>query len=330
MRIAVLTSRDWVNSNYRAFPLVALRSRGHEVRLELDADKRAPDGLHRCDVVHAYRLNSLAIRKQLAQLRERGVGIVWDEDDFAGLPTFSGTATRAQSMRAETTRMLKVAHVATTPSTVLAGHFREWGAERVRVVENFLPATYAPQRAGISANGGETITIGWIAAVEHIYDLEQLGITDTLKRLLAAHPQVRIESVGVNLRLPLERYHHLYRLQYAELAERVVTWDIGIAPLADITFNRAKSNVKLKEYAAAGVAWLASPIGPYVGFGEKQGGRLVADDGWYQAIERLVVREKERRKLVKRGRKWAATQTVDANLDVWEGAVREAAELARA
>jgi hypothetical protein len=327
MRIAVLTSRDWVNSNYRAFPVVALRSRGHEVMLDWDADKRLPGGLTRFDVVHAYRLNAPEVRRALSQLRERGVGIVWDDDDFAGLPTLSGNATRSQSFRADATKILRIAHVATTPSAVLAQHFREWGAPRVHVVENFLPQTYAPP---LGTRDGSAITIGWIAAVEHVYDLEQLGITDTLKRLLAAHPQVRIESVGVNLRLAPERYEHLYRLQYADLAERVATWDIGIAPLADIVFNRAKSNVKLKEYAAAGVAWLASPIGPYEGFGERQGGRLVPDDGWYEALERLVVREKDRRKLVKRGRKWAATQTVRANLDVWEGAMREAAELARA
>jgi glycosyl transferase family 1 len=329
MRIAVLTSRDWVNSNYRAFPLVTLRTRGHEVQLDWDADKRLPAGLTRFDVVHAYRLNTPEVRRALSQLRERGVGIVWDDDDFAGLPTLRGDAIRSQSFRADMAKILKLAHVATTPSPVLAEHFREWGGQRVRVVENFLPGTYAPPAAP-PRNGAGAITIGWIAAVEHVYDLEQLGITDTLKRLLAAHPQVRIESVGVNLRLPPERYEHLYRLQYADLAERVATWDIGIAPLANIAFNRAKSNVKLKEYAAAGVAWLASPIGPYEGFGEQQGGRLVADDGWYEALERLVLREKDRRKLVKRGRRWATTQTVAANLDAWEGAMSEAAEAARA
>jgi glycosyltransferase involved in cell wall biosynthesis len=327
MRIAVLTSRDWVNSNYRAFPIVSLETRGHSVRLELDGDRLRADGLHRCDVVHAYRLNSPEIRKLLAQLRERGVGIVWDDDDYAGLPTVSGNATRAQSWRAEAMRMLKLAHVVTTPSDVLAGHYREWGAEHVRVVENYLPGTYAPAPASSSTREG--VRIGWIAAAEHVYDLEQLGITETLRRLLSAHPGVRMASVGVNLRLPLDRYDHLYRLQYYELAEQVATWDVGIAPLADIAFNRARSNVKLKEYAAAGVPWLASPIGPYAGFGEKQGGRLVPDDGWYEALERLVVKEKERRKLAKRGRKWAATQTVTANLDAWEGALREAAELAR-
>jgi len=330
MRIAVLTSRDWVNSNYRAFPIVTLRSRGHEVQLDWDADKRLPGGLTRFDVVHVYRLNTPEVRRALSQLRERGVGIVWDDDDFAGLPTLRGDAIRSQSFRADMTKVLKVAHVATTPSAVLAEHFREWGGQRVRVVENFLPGTYAPPVGAAPRNGADAITIGWIAAVEHVYDLEQLGITDTLKQLMAAHPQVRVESVGVNLRLAPERYEHLYRLQYADLAERVATWDIGIAPLADIVFNRAKSNVKLKEYAAAGVAWLASPIGPYEGFGEQQGGRLVADDGWYEALERLVAREKDRRKLVKRGRRWAATQTVAANLDAWEGAISEAAALARA
>ena len=57
----------------------------------------------------------------------------------------------------------------------------------------------------------------------------------------------------------------------AGAAER--EFDVGLAPLADTAFNRARSNVKLKEYAAAGAMWLASPVGPYVGMGETEGGR---------------------------------------------------------
>jgi hypothetical protein len=324
VKIAVLTSRDWVNSNYRAFPLVALRMRGHEVRMEIDGDGLNPEGLHRFDVIYAYRLNSAPIRRLLSQLRERGAAIVWDDDDFVSPPSHDHTATRSQSSRTDVSRMLRLAHVVTAPSEALAEHFRAWGGADVRVLENFLPSSYAPPPSPTR----DHVTIGWTAAAEHLHDLEQLGLADTFRRLLDAHPTVRFVSVGINLRLPPERYAHHYRVQYYDLAEQVAEWDIGIAPIADVPFNRTRSNVKLKEYAAAGVAWLASPIGPYAGFGEKQGGRLVSDDGWYEALERLIVKERERRKLVKRGRRWAATQTVFANLDAYERVLRDAVALA--
>jgi len=106
-------------------------------------------------------------------------------------------------------------------------------------------------------------------------------------------------------------------------------WDVGLAVIADIPFNRARSNVKLKEYAALGLPWLASPIGPYAGTGEKQGGRLVPDDGWYDALERLVLKPRERRKLAKRAAKWGREQTIGANVAVWEKALEGAVARAR-
>ncbi len=110
---------------------------------------------------------------------------------------------------------------------------------------------------------------------------------------------------------------------------RIASFDIGIALIDDIPFNRARSDVKVKEYAAAGVPWLASPIGPYAGLGEKQGGRLVADDDWFAALDRLVRKERERHKLAKRAASWAREESLERNLHRWEAVMVEAAELAR-
>ncbi len=88
--------------------------------------------------------------------------------------------------------------------------------------------------------------------------------------------------------------------------------------------------MKLKEYAVCGVPWLASPVGPYLGMGEKQGGRLVADDDWAAALDRLVTRGRERGKLAKKSRAWGERQWAVRNLDVWEAALQEAIERARA
>jgi len=114
-------------------------------------------------------------------------------------------------------------------------------------------------------------------------------------------------------------------VEFTDLPDRIGGFDIGIAPLADIAWNHARSDIKLKEYAASGVPWLASPVGPYLGLGEGEGGRLVPDDGWFEALDRLVSRPRERRKLSKKASAWAKRQTVDAAAERWERVFSEAA-----
>src|SRR5262249_21778607 len=126
-----------------------------------------------------------------------------------------------------------------------------------------------------------------------------------------------------------DRYRHIDVVPLFELCEQLADLDIGIAPIADLEFNRARSNIKLKEYAAAGVPWLASPIGPYAGMGEKQGGRLVADDGWYEELTRLIDKPRERRKLAKRAVKWVDGELLPKHAQAWETALTRAIERAR-
>jgi glycosyltransferase involved in cell wall biosynthesis len=115
---------------------------------------------------------------------------------------------------------------------------------------------------------------------------------------------------------------------YEELPRLIAGFDIGLAPLVDRFANHSRSNVKLKEYAIAGVPWLASPIGPYEHHGEHEGGRLVDDDQWYEEISRLAMDKRARRKLAKRGVKWAQSQTLANNVNAWRAAFDAAIEIA--
>jgi hypothetical protein len=322
VRVAVVTSQRIVNSVYRALPLLELHRAGDEVHLDAEGAGMVGGQLRGFDVVHVFRYHDRDARRAMRALREAGTAIVWDNDDEFGSPT----GMRSQQTHAQVVEALQLAHLVTTTSPVLAEQYRAWGAAEARVIENYLPDYYAAERPP----RGDGITIGWTASGEHAYDLRALGIRETLTRLLAAHPDVRVVSAGLQLGLPRERYTYTEVVQYQELARYVGGFDIGIAPIADIPFNRAKSNVKVKEYAAMGVPWLASPIGPYAGFGEKQGGRLVPDDRWYEELERLVTDERARRKLAKRGVRWANGQRLRRNLDGWQAATRRAVELARA
>ena len=76
--------------------------------------------------------------------------------------------------------------------------------------------------------------------------------------------------------------------------------------------------------------WLASPVGAYPSLGEDEGGRLVANGDWHEAIERLIVNGRERRKLAKRAAKWGRGQGIERNIAVWESALSDAAERGRA
>lgn len=68
-------------------------------------------------------------------------------------------------------------------------------------------------------------------------------------------------------------------------------WDIGLAPLADSPFNHCKSSIKTLDYAALGLAVLASEGPVYRGsLADGPGGMLVANEAgaWYAALSRLV------------------------------------------
>ncbi len=194
------------------------------------------------------------------------------------------------------------------------------------MIENYLrPGFGAPRRVA-----HETVTIGWLAALEHRMDYERLGLRDVFLRLLDSHPQVRLVSIGLKLKLDHPHYRHIDITPYERIAAQLAQFDVGIAPLADIAFNRGRSSVKLKEYAACGVPWLASPVGPYAELGPEEGGGLVADDGWYAALAALADDVERRRALGVNAKSWAQRQTIVHHVQEWESVLRDAVGSARA
>jgi glycosyltransferase involved in cell wall biosynthesis len=333
MQITLVADPELVNSNYRAYqPMQVLSREGHRVHTTEIGQPRFHPSLPDSDVMLVHRYWDPEMRQVATRLRAAGIGIVWDnDDDVTALPRWNphykqlGGPRRARVV-ADIAQMVNLADVVLTPSELLAEQYRAAGGRDVRVHENFLPVSFRdaprPRHDGV--------VIAWLAGLEHQTDYDKLGLRDTLLRLLDAHPDVRVMSIGLGLGLPADRYEHHKLIGFLDLARTLAVADVGIAPLADIPWNRARSNIKLKEYGAAGLAWLASPVGPYVSLGEKQGGLLVDDDGWYAALERLIVDERRRRKLGKRALKWAKGQTIDKHAQLWAGACEEAAARGRA
>jgi glycosyltransferase involved in cell wall biosynthesis len=307
------------------YPLEAMMKKGHQVVWPEDTsgDARLAE-LEDCDVVYVFRRSEDALRRALSKLAARGVGIVWDtDDDLSAIPRRSPSyrthgALRGQKRFAETLRMARLAHVVMTSTEVIRAKYENAGIAGIEVFDNHLPAKLKRKR--VKHDG---LIIGWIAGMEHTEDAIELGVRDTLSAVLARHPDVRVESIGVDLGLP-ERYTRHTVVHFNELPDHMARYDLGLAPIVDIPFNLARSNIKVKEYAASEVPWLASARGSYAGLGEAQGGVLVPDDGWVAALEDLIADGRRRKKLAKAGRAWAKTQTVDRVAGRFEGILREA------
>jgi glycosyltransferase involved in cell wall biosynthesis len=334
LKIAFVADPRSPNAWYRGIgPMVALMQRGHEVRqvLRLDGDFRA-ELVAGCDVLHIHRQWDERTLNAVRHAKEAGIAVVWDNDDDmtavpkgnVGYKEFGGLS--GERVRAAVGRLLAWSDLVSTPSALLAERFREQGAQHVLQLENYVRDEVLRMRR---VPDGDEVVFGWVAGLEHHLDIERLPIRDAIQRLLDAHPNARFTSIGVGLGIRSERYRHVQSVPFNDLLGQVAELHVGIAPIADMPFNRARSNIKVKEYAALGIPWLASPVGPYAGMGERQGGRLVADGDWYEALERMLVKARERRKLAKRALKWGRAQAISANVGLWERALQDAVARAR-
>jgi hypothetical protein len=334
MRIASLMPERTIESIYRSIvPMQALAHRGHSVHIEERNEIRDPAMLLDYEAIHVMRTCHPLMVRLARQLQRRGVAIVWDNDDqrvalleeAARAPGQEGLA--AQRFFASMRAMAKTADAVTTPSAALARLHANDSRRDVQILPNLLPPTFRrPERV----MPHEGVQLGWVAMPHHAPSFEALGIRATLEHLLMRNPHLWVTGIGLDLELRSHRYAHVPGIPYGSLADNLAQLDIGIAPLADTAVNQSRSDVKLKEYAAAGVTWLASPIGPYAGLGEQEGGQLVADGDWAAVIEALMNDAGRRRVLAQRGMRWAAGETIEAHVDVWERTFQDAIEHARA
>lgn len=334
MRIAFLADPDSPGGYYRAIaPMLALSARGHDaVQMWRPNDRPRPELAAGCDLLHVYRSFDDGTVQLVQAAKRRGMAVVYDNDD--DLHEIARNNVRHRQYRGfageqatrRRRRIVQLADLAIASSPPVAERFREYGAAHVRLIENYVPD------AALSVSGPpsrEWLVAGWLAGQEHHVDIEQLPLREAFERLLDAYPQLVIETIGVSLGMRHERYRNERHVDFLALPGRMARFDIGLAPIADIPFNRARSSIKVKEYAVLGRPWLASPVGPYAPLGEREGGRLVSDGGWFEAVARLIDKPRERRKLAKRARAWGRRQAMSAHAHLWEEALAEAIERAR-
>jgi glycosyltransferase involved in cell wall biosynthesis len=99
----------------------------------------------------------------------------------------------------------------------------------------------------------------------------------------------------------------------------VERFDVGLAPLLDSRFNRAKSDLKILEYGICGIPAVASKVLPYVGAIDHNASGLIAASpkDWIKSIRRLVEDPELRSRLGAAARVRAERRTVDRVITKW-------------
>lgn len=280
-------------------------------------------------------------RSLLAHARNTGTPLLYDlDDDLVGLPEDHPEAARLRPRVAGITALLAGAsrvHVSTSQLAERIAPLVPGGRTAIDIVPNGLHEGLWSLSAedGVSARAAALAAAGvqsgpvrllYMGTATHGADLD--FILPALSRLHESFgDRIAIELVGVVgpgdlppfvTRVDVPRRAGLsYPAFVAWLTDRQRRdpWSIGLAPLVDTQFNRCKSPIKMLDYAALGLATVASDMPAYNSGGEaalaqplsldgvEAGGFLAADEAqWFNAIARLIRRPDLRLAMAARGR----------------------------
>jgi len=149
------------------------------------------------------------------------------------------------------------------------------------------------------------VRIGWTGSAAHWENLKH--IEEAVLQILHDYPQTTFYYVGMFGDLfqdqELIKAGRIKTLSWSDLKtwpkfNRECNFDIALAPLTDNLFNRAKSNLRVLEYAGAKFTVVASPIAPYLCFKDQEEVLFAKEpEDWYNAIAQLVNDKKFREKL---------------------------------
>jgi glycosyltransferase involved in cell wall biosynthesis len=217
-----------------------------------------------------------------------------------------------------TEQAISIAHMVTVSTEPLAEVLRQ-RHDNVVVLPNHIDA----RMLDLQRPRRERLTIGWAGGDSHLKDLRM--IAPTLRRFLGRNPGVDFHNVGTDYRTHLKldgrytEWHHDVWEYY-----RSLDFDIGLAPLVDMPFNRSKSAIKAMEYAALGIPVVASDREPYRPFVlDGVTGYLVRDEHeWGKRLRELVDDAGMREEMGRKAKEQAAAWTIQSGWRLWESAYR--------
>lgn len=242
-------------------------------------------------------------------------GLPWDDGKLPGLGRW---------WKRPFPRSLVAARAAGAADRVIVGNelLADWAAnvcDDVRIVPTCVePAEY---RRRDDWELGSTPIIGWIGSPATERYLNQ--IAPALAGVAERHGAMVevISGAGV---VPASLAPFTRRTMWTpESVRDIGRWDIGVMPLADGVYERAKCGYKLLQYAASGVPAVASPVGVNRRLLDRMDGLAAGSvDEWTDALDALLTESSARREQrARRGFEVATAYSYSTWEQAWVDAV---------
>lgn len=207
--------------------------------------------------------------------------IVETDDNYVDLPVWNEafrSFAPGSPYRRNSIDCMRSADAVIVSTPYLRDHYRQFN-ENIHIIENSLDF------AGVKGFVGwdeaiprrhSGLRIGWIGGRSHFNDIDE--VAPILKVILQKNRDVELVLVNSAFRQSCESLKVPYPfegMKNVREADRSVSinryaafaasfgFDIGIAPLVDCGFNRAKSNLRWLEYSAMNIPTISSNVGHF-------------------------------------------------------------------
>jgi glycosyltransferase involved in cell wall biosynthesis len=259
-------------------------------------------------VTQRYAVREIAAAEALAaHTKTTGASLIYDlDDDLLHIPPSHADAAELRPKAATVQRMLRLATRVWVSTSALGAAIGQVRKDAL-VMPNGLDERIwsSPPRA--PRPPASPLRVLCMGTATH--DDDFAVILPGLARLKDAFgDRVTIDMLGVTQRGDLPPWINRLSMPpagrsypgFVHWIGAQPAWDVGLAPLADTDFNRSKSTIKTLDYAALGLAVLASDVTAYRGsLADGIGGMLLPNEpaAWYAALSRLRRDPAERRRL---------------------------------
>lgn len=321
-RVFLLTADFWGCGWYRMHvPGLALAAKGYEVAME---DEMPPNVIEHFDVFvlqRQYRPEMISVVQTLKAMGKTVIGEL--DDDFWHLhedsPVLGFWYANGKEKLKTMERFLGQCDFLTTSTKPLAHVLRQFNP-KVKVLPNMLPTSQWTARRQPRDDG--TLVIGWAGGEPHGKDVALLA--GTMDQIVEEYPHVELHLCGMQAYpfRPHPRVKTLTPVTIEHYPKLLAGFDIGLAPIIDSQFNRAKSDLKFIEYGMVGVPAVLSRVEPYVRTVKHGENGFLAQNpkDWLKFLKRLIEDEKLRTDIAKAAHEYALTRTIEKNLGLWEEA----------
>lgn len=294
------------------------------------------------DIVYFQRCSNEVICREANIAHRLGKKVLFDTDDYIhNHPSYnpSKKAIEESPFLKQVDELLTYCDVMTASTDYLGSLYKTKVKKTVTLPNSYNKNhwIYEP------THHNSCINIAYGASNTHSKDAETC--TQALVQIMEKYPNVRLMTVGWDgidkIRqdktffyndafsgVPIEK-----RINYlwCDYPHRIIKYlkhaDLGIAPLLENDFNKAKSNVKFIEYSLVNAPTVASDIDAY-NYDRKNNPTILVKnnrfDKWYKSLEKLIVDKDYRENLGKLSNEYNEQNfNIENNIHLWVNLFKE-------